>query len=82
MSIPNMKKKNYTLIELIVTIMIIGGFLLTGAILIAGCIFGYRAYNAVKDEGMKPALEQVWEGPEKPLEAPQETSPKEVDINE
>ena len=63
-----MKKKPFTLFELLVTSIIIFVVfvivLVVGGLLIGGCIIAKKA----KDEGLKPSIERVWEGPEEEAE--------------
>jgi len=59
-------KNLFTLIELLVvgaciTIVLVAVIVIS-AVLIGGCIIAKK----VKDEGAKPTIERVWEGPEKP----------------
>jgi len=73
-----MKKKPFTLIELIAAgIIIFVVFvivLVVGGLLIGGCIIAKKA----QDEGLKPSIERVWEGPEKKTEEKAEKSPDEA----
>ena len=58
-----MKTFKYTMLELIVTVIIlvsiIIGVLAVGAVVIGGCWIG----SAIHDKGLKPTVERVWEGP-------------------
>ena len=63
-----MKKRNYTLIELIITmglISIVAAMLLG---VVGLCIGGCYAYSSIKEDGLKGTAEQIWEGDKKEKE--------------